>query len=130
MATVFALGGFVLGCKRAGVIEGVAFFCAFVTILAPGRPLHFLVAGNAIPVHRCFKAWHVIMIYLRISFLDGGCREWIGLMAAPARDYLRLAAVPVTSDTVGFLHERPGGMMVAIGAFLYQLDMLGMIEIN
>jgi len=125
-----ALDGFVLGSKCAGVVEGVPFFCAFVTILATGWTRHILVAEDAIPVHGCLEAWLVKMIAFRIFFLEGGCRERISLMTSLAGYYLRLATVTMTPDAVGILFQRSGGMMVAIGAFLRQLDMLGMVKIE
>lgn len=51
-------------------------------------------------------------------------------MASLARYCLRLAAVPMASDAVGILFQCTGGMMMAIGAFLGQLDMLGMVEVE
>jgi len=130
VATVSALDGFALGSKRAGAIEGVPFFCAFVAILATYRPLHLLVAGDAIPVHGCLEAGLVKMIGLRIFSLEGGGRERINLMASLAGYDLRLTTVSVTPDAVGILFQRPGGMMVAIGAFLRHLDMPGMVKIE
>lgn len=49
-------------------------------------------------------------------------------MASLARYYLCLATVTVTSDAVGILLQRSGGVMVAVGAFLRQNDMFGMIK--
>jgi hypothetical protein len=118
VAAVSALGRFVLGSKFAAVIIGGTFFCIIVAIPATGRPLHFLVAVDAVPVHGCLEAWLVKMICFRIFFLEGGCRERIRQMASPAGYHLRLAAVTVAPDAVGILLQRSGGMMVTIGAFL------------
>jgi len=125
-----APGGFVPGSKCTGFIEGVPFFCALVTILAAGRPRYFFMAVDAVPVHCCLEARLVMMIVLRIFFLYGCCRKGIGKVASLARYYFRLAAVTVTPDAVGILHQRSGSMMMAIGALPGYLDMLGMVEIK
>jgi hypothetical protein len=36
----------------------------------------------------------------------------------------------VTPDAVGILHQRPGGVMMAIGTLLGELDVFGMAEIE
>jgi hypothetical protein len=49
-------------------------------------------------------------------------------MASLAGDFLCLATVSMTPDTVGILYQRASGMVVAIRTFLRQPDMLGMVK--
>jgi hypothetical protein len=85
---------------------------------------------DAVPVHCCLEARLVMMIILRIFFLDCGCRKRVDQMTSLARHYFRFAAVTVTPDAVGILYQRSGSMMVASGTFPGQLNVFGMVEIE
>jgi hypothetical protein len=85
---------------------------------------------NAVPVHCCLEAWFVMMIVFGIISLDRGGRKRVNQMTSPARYYCSRAAVTVTPDAVWILQQRSSRMMVAIGTFLGQFDVLCMVEIE
>jgi len=130
MAVLFPLAMGLGRCIGAGAVKGVTLLAPRMAILAAGRPTHFGVTFRATLVVGSLESHYVVVVSALVLLAQGGCRERLDEMAAPAGHARSPSAVLVALHAIGIRREGAGRVVMAFGTVLDEHYVLAMVEVH